>query len=74
LVSMDNILERLQYLLGKNPLEVREALSQSGYSFKFIFTRDPKAREERVTEKVLRIRQGETGLEVLVGYFKDADL
>ncbi len=68
---MNNVLENTRYLLGKTPQEVTKALSQDGFSCKFIYTRDPRDSEENVVERVIRIKTANNGLEILIGYFKD---
>ena len=62
----------MKHLLGKSLHYVIEALAKQGCNYDIVFTRDPKATTENASEKVIRIKEADYSLTILVGYFQDS--
>ena len=71
---MERVPDSMQYLLGRTPWEVTGVLDQLGISSEVIHTRDPKDKDDNVSERVIRIKRADNVLEILVGYFKDTSV
>lgn len=70
-----NETDRLSILMGKTPEEATAWLESAGYSRRrILYTRDPRSRcdDESMEKRVIRIREKEGFLELLVGFFSPA--